>query len=420
MSQPASVRLASRVAAVGLLVLLFGVGFFAWSLFDGTGPGQPAVTPSASAVAQGTPSASASASATALPTPGTGASPSPAPTAIPSPSVPTAGPTARQLIGQKLVIRMDGTTPGASLLRRVRRGEIGGVVLFKFNVLDEAHERVVTDTLQDAARAGGQPPLLIMADQEGGEIRTLRWAPPMISASAAGAAGDTDAVRALGVDTASALRAAGVNADLAPVADVAGPVSFMANAGRTYGSDPEVVAGMVTAFADGLRSGDVLATLKHFPGIGRVALNTDRNVQTVTASRDALERDLLPFRRAIADGVPIVMLSNATYTAWDPDHAAGWSRAIAVGLLRDELEFTGVSITDSLNGTAASRGTGPKWLAAQAARAGTDMIMMTGPEADTAAAFDDLVARAQSGWLDTSVLRASYDRILALKATLGD
>jgi beta-N-acetylhexosaminidase len=202
------------------------------------------------------------------------------------------------------------------------------------------------------------------------------------------------------------------------VADVAAHDSFMRAARRTYSADPRLVGQLAAAFAQGLADEGVVATVKHFPGIGRVTRNTDRVAGTVDASAEALDEDLAPFRAAIGAGAPLVMLSNATYPAWDDANAAGWSEPV-LRLLRDDLGFRGVTITDSLNGTAESRGTSAKRLASLAARAGTDLLMLTGDEASTAEAFDELLARAASGWLDEGRLRQSYDRILALKATIG-
>ena len=110
------------------------------------------------------------------------------------------------------------------------------------------------------------------------------------------------------------------------------------------------------------------------------------------------------------------MLSNATYTAWDRTNAAAdWSRAIATDLLRTELGFRGVTITDSLNGTAAARGVSPRALASKSISAGVDMVMFTGRESGTSAAFGYLLDRAEAGAYDLTELRASYDRIVALR-----
>jgi beta-N-acetylhexosaminidase len=400
---PARPRRANLALILGLIVFATGVAFFVGTRFAG-GAFAP-TPPSASQVA--------AASRTPPPTAEPPRTPEPTPTPTPAPSL-------EELIGQKLVVRMAGTAPSKSLLKRAGRGEIGGVVLFGFNVEDEAQLAAATRKLQEAAAGGGQPPLLIAVDQEGGGIRRLPWAQPVASATRMGRM-EPDEVRSIGAATGQALAAVGGNVDLAPVADAPdGNQSFMRDARRTFSDDPEVVSRMVTAFTEGLASQAVLATAKHFPGIGRVARNTDRFVESVRESADELDRDLTPFRAAIDAGVAIVMLSNATYPALDPDNGAGWSAAIATRLLRDELGFTGISITDSLSGTAASRDVSPKSLAVKAANAGTDMIMITGSEASTAAVYEDLVAAARSGKLDEAALETSYERILDLKATLGE
>jgi beta-N-acetylhexosaminidase len=332
-----------------------------------------------------------------------------------------AEPTIAQLLGQKLVVRMDGTSPSTSLLGRVRRGEVGGIVLFRCcNITDEATLVYAARRLQDAAAAGGQPPLLIMADQEGGDIRTIPWAATRYSAKAMGVNGDTSFVRGKGQATGHGLLASGVNVDLAPVADVAyGTGGFMYLADRTFSTSSAKVARLASAFALGLADRRVIATMKHFPGIGRVKRNTDHYVETVTASRSALASDLTPFEAGIAAGVPMIMLSNATYSAYDEIHAAGWSRTIATGLLRDTLGFVGVSITDSLTGTAAARGVSAAGLAYRASKAGVDMVMLTSDESSTREAYDYLMRKATAGYLPRATLLASYDRILALKAKLA-
>ena len=171
---------------------------------------------------------------------------------------------------------------------------------------------------------------------------------------------------------------------------------------------------MVTAFAEGLASQDVLATVKHFPGLGRVARNTDRFVETVASRPTRSTRTSRRSARPIEAGVPLVMLSNATYTALDPDNAAGWSRAIATDLLRGELGFTGVTITDS-----PQRDRGVAGRLRPVARGGggerrdghddASRASRRRPRAPTTSSWQ----RAASGALDRAALEASYQRILA-------
>jgi len=355
-----------------------------------------------------------------LTAPANPASPAPG-TMQPGESVAPAGdgPTVEQLIGQKLVVRMVGRKPSEALLGRIERGEIGGIVLLGSNVTTKAALRALTHELQHAAAAGGQPPLLICVDQEGGTVRRLPWAPPTISVPGMGRIASTSVARDQGARTGAALHAVGVNVDLAPVADIPrSTTSFMYQQGRTFSFLARRTARLADAFASGLASSGVMATMKHFPGIGLAIRNTDHFVDTIHASRSELEADLRPYRRAIQHDIPLIMLSNATYTAYDPANAAGWSEAIAVTLAREELGFQGVTITDSLDGTAHARGLTDREVAVKAAIAGTDMILMTGSEKTTARVFETLVAGARDGSIPNSRLRASYDRILALKRRL--
>jgi beta-N-acetylhexosaminidase len=330
-----------------------------------------------------------------------------------------AEPSLEQLIGQKLMVTMSGRKVSPALAGRIRRGEIGGVILLRRNVTTRSALRKLTRKLQRTAANAGQPPLLIAIDQEGGSVRRVPWAPPTISIPEIGRIGSTSVARAQGARTGSALRSLGINVDLAPVADVPrSRASFMLQQGRTFSFDANQTTRLANAFASGLGSRGVLATMKHFPGIGLAIRNTDRFVDTIRAPKTALRPDLRPYRRAIANGVPIIMLSNATYTAFDRRNAAGWSRAIADRLLRQKLGFEGVSITDSLNGTANARGVTVRNLALRSARAGTDMILVTGSERSTSRLYGWLLRKAQAGKIPLPRLRTSHDRILALKERL--
>ena len=336
------------------------------------------------------------------------------PTGTPVPGKP--GPSLGQLIGQKLVVSMAGTTPSADLLGRIRRGEVGGVILFGSNITTPAALTALTRSLRGAAAAGGQPPLLIATDQEGGSVKRVPWAPPTLAPPRMGALGAASVARSQGVSTGVALRDLGINVDLAPVADVpASDDSFMFLEDRSWSFDAGATTTLANAFASGLESEGVLPVMKHFPGLGFATLNTDTHVVTLTQSVAALAPGLRPYRTAITDRMPMIMLSNATYTAYDPLHAAGWSPAIATTLLRRDLGFTGVTITDSLTGAAAARGVSAAQLAVEAADAGTDMILVTGSEASTRAAYAALMAAADAGTIPAATLMASYARIIALK-----
>ena len=328
----------------------------------------------------------------------------------------SAAPSLQHLIGQKLVVSMEGHTPSSSLLDRARRGRIGGVLIHGWNFSSSTQLRSIANELQQAAAQGGQPPLLIAVDQEGGQVKTVSWIPPTLSPPQMGS---SDTARTQGRKTGRALVGLGVNTDFAPVADVpASTSSFMYRQGRTWSFSSRETARLANAFALGLGDRGALATMKHFPGLGFATKNTDDFVVHIDATKRELAPGLRPYRHAVANGVPLVMLSNAVYRAYDRSHAAGWSRPIGTTLLRGELGFHGVTITDSLDGAANTRGIPTNPLALKAAKAGTDMLLLTGSEASSRSVFRTLLDAAKAGKIRHDRLTASYDRILALKAGL--
>ena len=358
----------------------------------------------------------------------TAASPTPSPTAVPTPTPePTAPPPSiAQLVGSKLMVAMDGTAPSADLLSRIRLGRIGGVILFGKNITTEAALITLTKQLQAAATAGGQPPLLISTDQEGGSVKRLPWAPPTISPPRMGQLGSAETAGRQGELTGAALLKDGINLDLGPVADV--PIStssFMYVQGRTWSFSAATTTSLADAFAVGLAEGGGIAAMKHFPGLGYAIHNTDAYVVTIRASKAQLDPGLDPYRGIISPGpassgpgLAMVMLSNAWYTAYDPANAAGWSQAIGTTLLRDQLGFQGVTITDSLSGIGKAMGVSATSLAVKAAAAGTDMLLLTGSEASTDSTYAALVAAAGNGTLPRSTLEPGYERILELRLAL--
>jgi beta-N-acetylhexosaminidase len=336
------------------------------------------------------------------------------------PTASGAGPPLSHLIGQKLVVRMDGRMPDAALLERIRRGQVGGVILYRGrNYASAAHLRSIAGALQAAAADAGRPPLLIAVDQEGGPVKQVPWAPPTVSPTRMGADGSASEALDQGRLTGRALSALGVNVDLAPVADVpASPRSFMLQGGRTWSGSAAATSALANAFATGLAQGGVVPAMKHFPGLGYAVRNTDSHVEAIAASRAQLAAGLVPYRAAISAHVPMIMLSNAVYETYDGANAAGWSAAIGTRLLREALGFEGVTITDSLDGAAHARRLADNSLAIRAARAGTDMILVTGSEATSQSVYASLIEQARAGAIGRAQLEASYRRIRALKRTL--
>jgi beta-N-acetylhexosaminidase len=346
--------------------------------------------------------------------------------AQPAPS--TADPTApegpapprvpmRRLVGEKLMVRMSGTTPSAGLLRRVRRGQVGGVVLFADNIGSRSDVRRLSRRLQDASRAGGGSGVFVAIDQEGGVVKRLRSAPPTRSAPQIGATGSSTIALNEGSATGAYLARLGINVDFAPVADTpAGTGSFIAN--RAFGRDPRLVGRLATNFATGLQNQGVAATAKHFPGLGSSTTNTDNASATINATRAALDRQARPFGDTIRGGIQLVMTSTAIYPALDPGVPAAFSRRIVTGRLRQGLRFQGLIVTDDLETPAVRSFKPPAAAAVDAVAAGNDMVLLVRSEGSSLVAYSKLLAAAKTGRLKRSDLEASHDRLETLRGAL--
>jgi beta-N-acetylhexosaminidase len=319
--------------------------------------------------------------------------------------------TIEKLVGQTVIGKLGGRPPDKDLLKRVKAGKVGGFVVFP-----QSPARLKQDVadLQAAAKAGGNPPLLIAIDQEGGPVRRLKG-PPDVSPAQLGKDGDTDKAKSEGEKTGKLLAGLGVNVDFAPVADVSHPQAAKSLRSRTFGDDPEAVAKMVTAFAQGLQDGGVVPTVKHFPGLGFATANTDFAAAKIDEPRGNLEIDLEPFKQAIDDGVPLVMTSTAFYTALDTKDPAAWSAPIINEELRDRLGFDGAIITDDLQSAAVRKLGSPESAALKSLNAGGDMVLFATGVGSDEGAYKSLLKAAKAGTLTRDTLESAYDHITALK-----
>lgn len=285
---------------------------------------------------------------------------------------PTAGLTNRQLAGQRVVVGFIGTSAPQPLLRRIHRGELGGVILFSSSIRSRPQVRRLTASLQ-RARPDGAPPLIVAIDQEGGQVKRLAGA-PTLSPAQLGARNDAALARRQGLATARNLRSVGVNVNLAPVLDVARPGSIMERQGRSFGGSARRVARIGGAFARGLVAGDVAATGKHFPGLGTATKNQDLEVNRLPVPLDELRRvDERPFARDL----PLVMLSSAIYPALSGRPAVFSTRVLEE--LRGHVGFQGVTISDALDAPAMTRYGSVQRRAALAAKAGVDLFLFAQP-----------------------------------------
>jgi beta-N-acetylhexosaminidase len=314
-----------------------------------------------------------------------------------------AGPAAAAVPAGETIVSALAGPPKASFLAKIRAGEMGGVILV--GSWKPAEFAAAAKTLHATSCEIGRP-LLILVDQEGGFARRLTWAAPWRSAGELGQLGAAETQREAAA-AAVALRNAGVDVDLAPVTDTLGRGGFLR--GRSFGTDPSIVARLATAFIRALQAGGIAATAKHFPGLGAARQNTDDRVVSVRTTR------LGPFRSAITAGAKLVMVSSAAYPKLDPTGTpAVFSHSIVTDLLRRSLGFHGVVVTDALDAPAAARTPNAP---VRALAAGDDLLLYTsGSYAHQG--YEELEAAAQRSAATRAQLVRAVAHIRALKAWL--
>jgi beta-N-acetylhexosaminidase len=317
--------------------------------------------------------------------------------------------TLEQQVGRMVILRFDGTQAPGYVRRVLRQGRAAGVILFRDNVVSPGQLRALTRSLR---RASPEFEPLICLDQEGGEIRILPWAGPERAAGDQAAAGTVrDDAFAAGRD----LRAVGVGVTLAPVADVPS-VDGAALAGRAFARDPEQAATAVGEAIAGWHAAGVATTVKHFPGLGGATVNTDDGPATIERSRAELDADLAPFRAAIDAGTEYVMAGHATYPALDGLHIASQSPAVIDGLLRKELGFDGVVMTDSLEAAAVLAVGDVEQSALASVRAGVDVILTTG-RGSYIRVYRAMLAQARADRGFRSRVRLAAARVVAAQSS---
>ncbi len=369
--------------------------------------------------------------------------PAPAPAAAPTAAVPSGlkGMTLEERVGQLFVVAGRGVflneeSPAfQELARQVTQNHVGGIVWFRSNVYETA---VLNEKLQRLSKV----PLLVSADLEAGEgmrFDDTTWGP---WAMAVGATGDPSLEERRSRATAKAARAIGVQQIFAPVADVNVNADNPVINVRSYGEDPADVSRFVVAAVKGFQEGGTLATLKHFPGHGDTSVDSHRALPVLNVGRERLDAvELVPFKAGLATGARSVMVAHIALPALDPTPApplregakdveyastpgevpkqatvpASLSTPIVTELLRNELGFTGLVVTDAMrmNGVAAYYEPGEA--AVRALLAGVDMVLMSG---DTDAAIKAVLAAVKSGRISEKRINDAAGRVVAEKKRL--
>ena len=327
-----------------------------------------------------------------------------------------------QRVGQLLMVGGEATGVDPDTVDAIVAHGVGSVILTGNSTLSTAATAAITARLQQ--RASGAR-LFMATDQEGGQVRRLRG--PGFSAMPSALVQGVLAPATLQSEAKTwggQLRAAGINLDLAPVADTVPSAAAAGNnppigqLDREFGYDPATVTSHVTAFALGLAAAGVDATVKHFPGLGRVTGNTDNSsgvTDRVTTREDPY---LAPFASAIRAGVPFVMMSTAVYARIDPAGPAAFSSTIITGMLRGDLGFKGVIISDDVGIAGQVAGYSIADRAVDMIAAGGDMVLTVDPK-QAGTMTGALLARAGSDPAFAAKVDAAALTVLAAKQALG-
>lgn len=337
--------------------------------------------------------------------------------------------TLRDEVAQLVFISFHGAAPNSrtreyrTFMRMIREVKVGGLILVNWSngrVIQKAEPYAVAAFLNRMQRMA-RTPLLVAGDFERGASMRVEGVTVFPHAMAFGAAGDPELSRYEGEVTAREARALGVHWIYYPVADVNNnPDNPVINI-RSFGENPEAVAAQVKAFIEGAHSDKknfVLTAVKHFPGHGDTAVDTHMNLATINADRARLDRlELVPFKAAIEDGVDAVMTAHIAVPALAPaDLPATLSPAILTTLLRKDLGFKGIVVTDALEMGGIAKGFSTGEAAVRALEAGADILLMP-PDPD--AAVKAVMAAVQNGRLTRQRIQESVIKILSAKERVG-
>ncbi len=318
------------------------------------------------------------------------------------------------LAGQVIVGQWAGTAPPVDMVRRLH---LGGVIAFTDNVASTSQIRDVNATLNRSVRR--RWPLFLAVDQEGGIVERVKGDATRFPAfMSAGAAGDARVTRAAARASGAELRGLGFDVVFAPDADVTSGPGDPTIGSRSAGSSVDTVIGAVGAAVDGYTASGLVPVLKHFPGHGSVPQDSHLTLPVQNRSRKQLAAvELAPFATAVAQGTSAIMAGHLDVRAIDASVPASMSKAVVTGVLREQLGFDGLVVTDSLSMAGVQSTYGPGRSAVQGLRAGNDVLLMP-PSPSTARAA--IVTAVRSGKLRRSRLEQAAARQIALLMHFSD
>ena len=325
----------------------------------------------------------------------------------------------RREMGQLVIGSLPGVTPTPELRSLAREFQLSGVILFARNIESPKQVAELSRELQGMAKPG-TPPLWISVDQEGGQVARLRapfteW-PPMATL---GRSGDEGLARRFAAALASELRAVGITLNYAPVLDVNTNLSNPVIGDRALSEDAEMVARLGGILIETLQMHGVAACGKHFPGHGDTDRDSHLELPYVNRNINSLKKtELKPFAEAIKNGLEVIMTAHVVYSEWDSKLPATFSRQILKNILRKELGFDGVIITDDLEMKAIEKHISFDSIPRLGSSAGVDLYLICHDCEKIMALQDQMIRNIQEGHIDQASVEQSVQRIMGIKKRL--
>ena len=326
--------------------------------------------------------------------------------------------TLEEKIGQMIMIGIYGTDINDDINFMLNEYHFGGIVFFDRNMDSKAQVKNFSEKLQDISlNSGKKIPLFIAVDEEGGRVARMKHdLTPPPSQEEIGMSGDYNWAKSSAVTVANELRNIGINVNFAPVADVGG------NDTRSFSNNAGIVAEFIENAAEGYEEENFFYCLKHFPGIGRGKIDTHKDISEVDVEKKILyEEDILPFKQIISghdNSKFMVMVGHLKYLALDSDNAASLSREIITEILRNELNFQGVVITDDLNMGAIANYSDIETVCLQTIKAGTDIALICHEPELQQRAYNAILNAVKLGEISEERINQSVTRILKMKMNL--
>lgn len=328
--------------------------------------------------------------------------------------MPIASLTRTQRAGQRLMVGFDGIALDDTLKFYIDALKVGGLILFARNISSPAQVQELCAASQEFARQCGQPPLFVGIDQEGGVVSRLK--PPFTQFKGNPHIKNTAQASEFARITAQELNQIGVNMNMAPVLDVLPTQGPSVMADRAFGHDPEWVSTMGNKMIHHFQKNNIMAVAKHFPGIGRTVLDSHDELPDLDISHDRLAgKDIVPFAAAIRAQVAGIMLSHIRYRQIDPDWPASLSPEIISEILRQQMAYDGLVLTDDLDMGAVAKHYEVPTIVRQCLTAQVDILLVCHPGPKVEAVYEQISKQIQSNEILARQESLSIERIMRTK-----